>query len=206
MDGPNSVYLRYRGSLKRVAVENVRLATDEELLGSTAVREALQDLEVELTGEMRPFFDERPAAESGDYDLDGEPQEVPVAEPVGQGHLSGADAWQDTRGGSGTPAMSPTRPAPIPEVDEGQESDDDAEDELQADLDRIFAETVPEVQDSQARADRLDGHVSGQYGDGWNQINPTTGVPKSRCRRLPTSSGQVLGGHWGAFGRPTVWS
>jgi hypothetical protein len=65
MDGPNSVYLRYRGSLKRVAVENVRLATDEELLGSTAVREALQALEAELTGKRRPFFDEVPAAESG---------------------------------------------------------------------------------------------------------------------------------------------
>jgi hypothetical protein len=75
-----------------VAVENVRLATDEELLGSTTVREALQDLETELTGKRRPFFDEVPAAESGDYDLDGAPEEVSVTEPVGQAHLSEVDA------------------------------------------------------------------------------------------------------------------
>jgi hypothetical protein len=55
--------------------------------------------------------------------------------------------------------MSPTRPATIPEAHEDQESDDDAEAELQADLARIFAEAAPGVQESQARADRLDGHV-----------------------------------------------
>ena len=85
---------------------------------------------------------------------------------MGQGHLSGADAGQDTRGGSSASAMSPLRPAPIPEVDEGQESDDDAEDELHADL---GSSPRPPQKFKRVRPERIGwtGMFSGLYGDWW---------------------------------------
>ena len=58
MEGVNNVWLRDRGTLVKVALENVRLANEEDLLGNPHVLKALEDMESELTGQRRPFFDD----------------------------------------------------------------------------------------------------------------------------------------------------
>eukprot|EP00974_Lingulodinium_polyedra_P106770 10337098-Lingulodinium_polyedra.AAC.1 len=54
MDGPENVWVRDRGVLARVALDHCRLATQEEALGSRAVRDELDRLSAELTGTHRP--------------------------------------------------------------------------------------------------------------------------------------------------------
>ena len=41
VEGHDVVYVKYRGTLKKLAIQNVRLATEEELLGSSEVRSRL---------------------------------------------------------------------------------------------------------------------------------------------------------------------
>ena len=53
-EGQSEVWLRHRRDLKRVAVENIRLATPNEMLGSQHVTEALRSLEAELGRGARP--------------------------------------------------------------------------------------------------------------------------------------------------------
>ena len=53
-EGTSELWLRFRKELKRTPVENVRLATPEELLGSKHVTEALSFLETELGRGQRP--------------------------------------------------------------------------------------------------------------------------------------------------------
>lgn len=53
-DGPSRLWVRYKGSVVRVAIENVRLATEEEEEVATSfIREAMAELEHELTGGRR---------------------------------------------------------------------------------------------------------------------------------------------------------
>ena len=53
-DGPQRLWLRYKGNVVRVALENVRLATEEEEVATSYIKEAMTDLEQELTGNRRP--------------------------------------------------------------------------------------------------------------------------------------------------------
>ena len=53
-EGPGNVWLRYRKNLVRAAVGNVRLATPEEMVSENFVRDTLEELGQELTGDRRP--------------------------------------------------------------------------------------------------------------------------------------------------------
>ena len=53
-DGPDKVWLRFKGSVVRVAIENVRLATPEEEVGTSFIMDAMKELEQELTAGRRP--------------------------------------------------------------------------------------------------------------------------------------------------------
>ena len=53
-DGPDRLWVRYKGSVVRVALENVRLATPEEEVGPSFIMDALRTMEEELTGNRRP--------------------------------------------------------------------------------------------------------------------------------------------------------
>ena len=56
-EGVNKIWLRHRGTSLKVALESVRLANEEDLLGNPHVLKALEDMQSELTGQRRPFFD-----------------------------------------------------------------------------------------------------------------------------------------------------
>ena len=53
-DGPERLWLRFKGSVVRVAIENVRLATPEEEVDTKFILEAMEEMEQELTGGRRP--------------------------------------------------------------------------------------------------------------------------------------------------------
>eukprot|EP00438_Fugacium_kawagutii_P006229 Skav208378 [mRNA] locus=scaffold3508:51885:54965:+ [translate_table: standard] len=52
-EGVDKVWLRYKGTVVRVALENVRLATPEESLDTRYLTDVLRDMQQELTGERR---------------------------------------------------------------------------------------------------------------------------------------------------------
>ena len=53
-DGPTRLWLRYKGSVVRVAIENVRLATAEEEVDSRFILDAMKEIEDDLTAGRRP--------------------------------------------------------------------------------------------------------------------------------------------------------
>lgn len=53
-DGPDRLWLRFKGSVVRVALEDVRLATSEEEMGPSFILDAMNSLEEEFTGHRRP--------------------------------------------------------------------------------------------------------------------------------------------------------
>ena len=80
-DGPDTIWVKSRGRLVRVALENVRLPTEEELLSAGFITDILQDLAKEMGGTSRPRGyedwteeDEVPAPGRGE-------EEAPTAEP-----------------------------------------------------------------------------------------------------------------------------
>jgi hypothetical protein len=70
-EGPSELWLRFRKELRRVPVENVRLASPNELLGSKHVTEALSFLETELGRGQRPRLE---VIAKMDEDLDEMPK------------------------------------------------------------------------------------------------------------------------------------
>ena len=58
-DGPTKLWVRYKGSVVRVPIENVRLATPEEEMSTSYILDAMKTLEEELTGQRRaPGYEE----------------------------------------------------------------------------------------------------------------------------------------------------
>ena len=53
-DGPQRLWLQFKGTVVRVAIENVRLATPEEEVSNSYVSDAMKVLEQELTAGRRP--------------------------------------------------------------------------------------------------------------------------------------------------------
>ena len=53
-EGVDKVWLRYKGSVVRVALENIRLATPEETVDTRYICDVLADMQQELTGAVRP--------------------------------------------------------------------------------------------------------------------------------------------------------
>ena len=84
---PNKVWVRVKGRVRPVALEKVRLATVEEMVGSNFVVEALEELQTELQqGEGRAILDRR-MMEGGEAPADDEDSEDdPNAEtnPIGK--------------------------------------------------------------------------------------------------------------------------
>ena len=70
-DGPERLWIRYKGSVLRVALENVRLATSEEEMGPRFIVDALQTMEEELTGNRRPPGYEEDEGEPGTVEAVG---------------------------------------------------------------------------------------------------------------------------------------
>ena len=72
-DGPERLWIRYKGSALRVALENVRLATsEEEEMGPRFIMDALQSMEEELTGNRRPpGYEEEEEEDSGTVEAVG---------------------------------------------------------------------------------------------------------------------------------------
>lgn len=53
-EGVDKVWVRYKGSVVRVALDNVRLATPEETVDTRYICDVLSDTQQELTGAVRP--------------------------------------------------------------------------------------------------------------------------------------------------------
>ena len=71
-DVPNKIWVRLKGRVRPVALEKVRLATVEEMVGSNFVVEALEELQDELQqGESRAILDRR-MMEGGEAPADDE--------------------------------------------------------------------------------------------------------------------------------------
>ena len=78
-EGIDKAWVRYKGSVIRVALENVRLATPEETLDTKYICDVLSDMQQELTGAVRPSGYEDLAEESGSP----EPEASVASPPIG---------------------------------------------------------------------------------------------------------------------------
>ena len=68
-EGVDKVWLRYKGTVVRVALENIRLATPEESLDTQYLTDVLTEMQQELTGERRT---------TGYEELTDPPQDAPM--------------------------------------------------------------------------------------------------------------------------------
>ena len=123
--GADKVWLRFKGSVVRVALENVRLATPEETLDSQYITDVLRDMQQELTGESRPsgYEDITEEAEvGGSQHHDPLPmvsQESQVPEPMSTPVDPIAGPESDNRDPSveqGRPVRDTAHPEPLPQV------------------------------------------------------------------------------------------
>lgn len=93
-DGPLRVWLRFKGSVVRVATENVRLATAEEV-DSKVIIDAMNEIQDELTGGRRPAgyddLTEAPDVASGSVPSVTQPV---TAEPTAPAGVMGLPAEQ----------------------------------------------------------------------------------------------------------------
>ena len=67
-EGVDKVWLRYKGTVVRVALENIRLATPEESLDTQYLTDVLTEMQQELSGERRT---------TGYEELTDPPQDAP---------------------------------------------------------------------------------------------------------------------------------
>lgn len=109
-EGVDKVWIRFKGSVVRVALENVRLATPEETLDTRYICDVLTDMQQELTGARRP---------SG-YEELTEPSNSPVQ--VDEAIVT------DVPVGTSPPANDPTRDIISPEPETAKTSTGTAED------------------------------------------------------------------------------
>ena len=131
-DGPDRLWVRFKGAVVRVALENVRLATEEEEVATSFIKESMAELEAELTGGRRP-----PGYEDQTEEKD-EPEAAPAASlpgPPGEvqidsGNLAGrAEPQQveasETPGTEESTVPPPQVPVPTPEVIEMAKASED---------------------------------------------------------------------------------
>ena len=117
-DGPDRVWLRFKGSVVRVAIENVRLATPEEELGPSFIMDALTDLEKELTGNRRaPGYDDEEDVGNSEAGVPGS-GDLPSGVPSETQFLSGTTGI-DRKGEvqtAGPSTSEPSAPLVTPEM------------------------------------------------------------------------------------------
>ena len=154
-EGIDKVWLRYKGSVVRVALENIRLATPEETVDTRYICDVLADMQQELTGAARPSgyedLTEHPTQPAEEAILmqpaiggSSPPTEIPSTQPpeavVSQGPVGSSSNAQDE-----THASSPDEPAgPVPSnvLPEAEQN----------------PEVLRQLELSRQAADRLDGY------------------------------------------------
>lgn len=144
-EGVDKVWLRYKGTVVRVALENIRLATPEESLDTRYITDVLHDMQQELTGEKRV---------SGYEDLvEGAPASE-TATPVSD---------QMFPISSGNPTTDVTRPEPsqgtMPSEASASEPNLPVVPSLQLSPKEATPEVLAQVDQSRRLADQLDGHA-----------------------------------------------
>ena len=168
-EGADKVWLRFKGSVVRVALENVRLATPEETLDSQYITDVLKDMQQELTGESRPsgyedITEEVEVSRSQHHDpLPMVSQESQVLEPTS----TPVDPIAGPESNNRDPSMQQGRPVgdtahtgPLPQA-EGLDVTNPPP--VVPSLSIPEADQTPAVQEqierSRLAADKLDGHV-----------------------------------------------
>ena len=189
-EGVDKVWVRYKGSVVRVALENVRLATPEETLDSQYITDVLKEMQQELTGEKRP---------SGYEDLAEEPIETePVPVPVNGLPVSSPDSIEpavvtESSEPVDNPVVPNNEPPAVPASVEGSGPDatDPSPPIVPASLKLPEADLTPEVQEqinrSRLAADQLDGHVMKRS----KGTQPVQELPNSLSSQSASSSTQV---------------
>lgn len=126
-EGPNKLWVRYKRSVVKVALGDVRLATSEEEVSAKYIMEAMQVLEQELTGERRaPGYEDEEMETRGN--LASGTRSAPIlgeAHPRKVENNEGMAAGPQDGGQSVIPPAKPMFPEPTPEVvDLAQRSED----------------------------------------------------------------------------------
>lgn len=114
-DGPERLWLRYKGSVVRVALENVRLATSEEEMGPNFILDALQSLEQELTGNKRAAGYEDESQIEADAPGSSDPLHGTLSETQLPSGTIGRDQGEGVlgSGGSASQAQEPPPSQPL---------------------------------------------------------------------------------------------
>ena len=152
-EGIDKAWVRYKGSVIRVALENVRLATPEETLDTKYICDVLSDMQQELTGAVRPSGYEELTEES----VSPEPEAIVASPPIGHdmpapavGDMPSETSVTPEPVGSTNPARDdthasvaePTGPVPSNVLPEAEQS----------------PEMLQQLERSRQAADRLDGY------------------------------------------------
>ena len=90
-----SIWIRLRLTIKRFAVENIRLATADELVGHEHVLEALRDMMKDLSGDSRVGYEDHTDVDSQQLEEDrmAEEDRLGIKTPSRTG--SEKDAWAE---------------------------------------------------------------------------------------------------------------
>ena len=100
-EGVDKVWLRYKGTVVRVALENIRLATPEESLDTQYLTDVLTEMQQELSGERRT---------TGYEELTDPPQDAPI-----MGHVPSNELQQPSTDAT-VPSLSIPAEEMTPEV------------------------------------------------------------------------------------------
>ena len=125
-DGPTKLWVRYKGSVVRVAIENVRLATPEEEMSTSYILGAMKALEEELTGQRRApgYEEEEEEMQEGEQPVSPPPPgplvlppvQAPGGAPPEIVDEEGTDAAGPQESGQGDGVQATLIPEPSPEV------------------------------------------------------------------------------------------
>ena len=108
-------WVRFKGSVVRVALENVRLATPEEEVGPSFIMDALKTLEEELTGNRRPPGYEEEGEEAEAVETVGPSSgDLPSGAPSETQFHSGMTGADPKEGVLDTAPLVSTAPVPQP--------------------------------------------------------------------------------------------
>ena len=180
-EGVDKVWVRYKGSVVRVALENVRLATPEETVDTRYICDVLSDMQQELTGAVRPSgyedLTEQPtvtaedaiviAPVGGTRPSTEESNSQPVLEGPREPGESSSHAQDETHAVS---SDKPTGPVPSNVLPEAE----------------MTPEVLRQLEASRLAANRLDGYRPKQFVN--NSPNPNTPQIGATDRSVPSSS------------------
>ena len=157
-EGTDKVWVRYKGTVVRVALENIRLATPEETLDTRYISDVLNDMQQELTGANRSSGYEDMTESQAATPSQATPQEAIVAtQPV-----SSPGPIDNHKEGETAVMNQPDDPAPV--AQDVTHAPDNAEPSVPPVPSNVLPEAdqteevLRQLELSRQAADRLDGY------------------------------------------------